>query len=263
MLLNTAPLWLSACVVVAIPTLLAMAGPTIIRRWVRLDTLSVNNEVAGFKFATVGVLYAVLLAFAVILVWQHFSEAEANVAREGGAAATIYRLIDGVEGEAGRAVHTNLTTYLETAIREEWPAMEKGRESAAVARALDSVYAAALSYRPTDPRGVALLQSILFELDQVTEARRARLLKATGIVPGIVWLVLCMGAVITIGFTFFFGTRNVRAQSLMTGGLALLVTSALLIVVAIDHPFSGTVKVEPEALIEVLQDFGHGPPKAR
>jgi hypothetical protein len=240
-----------------------MVGPSIVRRLVRLDTLSINNEVAGFKFATVGVLYAVLLAFAVILVWEHFSGAEANVTREAGAAATIYRLIEGLEGESARTLRASLTAYLETAIKEEWPAMEKGRESAAVTKALDSVYAAALSYRPTDPRGVALVQAILLQLDQVTEARRARLLKAAGIVPGIVWAVLCTGAVITIGFTFFFGTRNVRAQSLMTGGLALLVTSALLIVVAIDHPFSGSVKVGPEALVDVLQDFAHVRPNAR
>jgi hypothetical protein len=254
---------MSAIVVVIVPTLLAMAGPAIVRRWVRLDTLSINNEVAGFKFATVGVLYAVLLAFAVILVWQHFSDAEANVVREAGASATIYRLSDSLPGEAPGAVRKNLTTYLETAIAEEWPTMEKGRESAAVTRALDSVYTAALRYQPPDQRGVAILSAILHQLDEVTEARRARLLKASGIVPGIVWVVLCTGALITVGFTFFFGIRNVRAQSLMTGGLALLVSSALLVVVAIDHPFSGSVKVGPEALVEVLHDFGHAPATTR
>jgi hypothetical protein len=263
MLLNTAPLWLSAIVVVVIPTLVAMAGPTIVRRWVRLDTLSINNDVAGFKFAVVGVLYAVLLAFAVILVWQHFSEAETNVVREAGAAASIYRLSDGLQGEAPAGVRKNLTTYLQTAIAEEWPAMEKGGESATVTRVLDSVYAAALRYEPPDQRGTAIMSALLNQLDAVTEARRARLLKATGVVPNIVWVVLCMGAVIAVGFTFFFGTRNLRAQSLMTGALTLLVSAALLVVVAIDHPFSGSVKVGPEPLIEVLQDFGHVPATAR
>ncbi|HTS21244.1 MAG TPA: hypothetical protein VMN79_05470 [Casimicrobiaceae bacterium] len=255
MLLNTMPLWLSALIVVGLPTLVAMAGPSLVRRRVRLDTLSINNEVAGFKFATVGVLYAVLLAFAVILVWEHFSDAEANVAREAGASATIYRLSDGLDGEARGTVRKNLTAYMEAAIAEEWPAMEKGGESAAVTRALDNLYAASLSYRPGDQRGFAILSAILHQLDEVTEARRARLLKATGIVPTIVWVVLCTGALITVGFTFFFGTRNLRAQSLMTGGLALLVSSALLVVVAIDHPFSGSVKVGPEPLVEVLHDF--------
>ena len=62
-----------------------------------LARLRINNEVAGFKFATVGVLYAVLLAFAVIVVWEKFSDAENNVAQEAGAAATIYRLSWGIE----------------------------------------------------------------------------------------------------------------------------------------------------------------------
>jgi hypothetical protein len=56
---------------------------------VSLERLSSNNEVAGFKFATVGVLYAVLLAFAVIVVWEKFSAAEDHVALEAAAAATL------------------------------------------------------------------------------------------------------------------------------------------------------------------------------
>ena len=41
-----------------------------VRERVALHKLRANNEVAGFKFATVGVLYAVLLAFAVLVVWE-------------------------------------------------------------------------------------------------------------------------------------------------------------------------------------------------
>jgi hypothetical protein len=40
------------------------------------------------------------------------------------------------------------------------------------------------------------------------------------------------------------------------GALALLIFSGLLTVVAIDHPFAGTVKVGPKALIAVIDDFG-------
>ena len=67
--LTTLPLWLSAIILIVPTTLLAMAGPVIVRRYVEVSQLRTNNEVAGFKFATVGVLYAVLLAFAVVVVW--------------------------------------------------------------------------------------------------------------------------------------------------------------------------------------------------
>jgi hypothetical protein len=141
---------------------------------------------------------------------------------------------------------------------DDWAAMEKGVASPVATRALNRIYATALGYKPTDQRGVAILSEVLRQLSVMTEARRARLVKAAGIVPSIIWLVLSGGAVLTVGFTFFFGTENLRAQSMMTGGLALLIFSGLLVIVSIDHPFAGTVKVEPVAIFEVLQDLGRG-----
>lgn len=263
MYLTKASFWLSAILIVVVPTLIAMAGPFLIRRWVGLAKLRVNNEVAGFKFATVGVLYAVLMAFAVIVVWENFSRAENDVAREAGAIATIYRLSDGIDGEVRRALHANMTTYLETAIADDWAAMERGTSSMSVTRALDALYATALTYKPTDARGNIVLSEILQQLNAVTEARRARLIKASGTVPTILWHVLWAGAIVTISFTLFFGLENLHAQTAMTAGLSILIFSGLLVILAIDHPFAGYVKVSPEALVEVLHDLGRGTHTAR
>ena len=82
-------LWLA---LLALGTVLAMVGTVAVRRLVPLEHLRRNNEVAGFKFATVGVLYAVLLAFAVLVVWEKDNDAEASVAAEAGSAAALYRL---------------------------------------------------------------------------------------------------------------------------------------------------------------------------
>lgn len=41
----------------------------------------------------------------------------------------------------------------------------------------------------------------------------------------------------------------------MTGALTALVFFGLLTVIVIDHPFAGTVKVQPESLVHVLEDF--------
>jgi Protein of unknown function (DUF4239) len=253
--LTTQPLWLSAALLVGLTTLIAMCGPALVRRRVGLEQLSTNNEVAGFKFATVGVLYAVLLGFAVIVVWEKFSEAESNVAQEAGASATIYRLAKGIDGPTGTALHGALTGYLRVAIDKDWPAMERGYASVDVTHALDNLYTTALHIQPADRRESVVLAEILHQLDLVGQARRARLVMAAGIVPGIVWLVLFGGAVLTIGFTFFFGTENLRAQTMMTGALSLLIFSGLLTIIAIDHPFAGSVKVGPEAIFAVLEDF--------
>jgi hypothetical protein len=100
------------------------------------------------------------------------------------------------------------------------------------------------------------LAEALHRLDVVTQARRVRLVLAPGVVPGVLWFVLFGGAVLTIGFTLFFGTENLRVQAMMTGILSFLIFSGLLVITAIDEPFAGVVKLEPEALSAVLEDFG-------
>jgi len=63
------------------------------------DYLRGNNEIAGFKFATFGVIFAVLLAFAIILIWERFNQADTDVANEAG--ATALRLTRGLDAEHG------------------------------------------------------------------------------------------------------------------------------------------------------------------
>lgn len=254
--LGEVPLWLSGILLVGGMTLLSMVGLILVRRRVSLDRLRTNNEVAGFKFATIGVIYAVLLAFAVLVVWERFNRAEEYVAQEAAAAATIYRLAAGLGDQEGASVRGSMTAYLKAAITEDWPAMARREHSPIATQALNDVYTAVLRYRPVDQRGAVVLTAVLHQLDLITEARRARIVVASGIVPGVVWLVLLGGALVTIGFTYFFGTENLRAQTLMTGALSLLIFSGLLLIIALDLPFAGTVRIEPEPLALALKDFG-------
>lgn len=251
----TSPLWIQTLLIVVVPTILAMLGPWVVRRFVALENLSTNNEVAGFKFATVGVLYAVLLAFSIVAVWEKFNEAQATVEREAGAAATIYHLLSGLGADERKAVHAALTAYLKSAIDEEWPTMAEGHANRATWHALQGIYAALLVRDTATQNDVALKTEIFHQVDLVTQARRVRLLAAEGDVPGPLWVVLAGGAVLTIVFTFFFGTRNLRAQILMTAILALLIFGELLIAVALDRPFTGGIRESPDALVHVLHDF--------
>jgi hypothetical protein len=254
--LTTRPLWLSALILIGPTTAFAMAGPFIIRRFVSLSRLRTNNEVAGFKFATVGVLYAVLLAFAVVVVWEKFNDADNRVAAEAGAAATVYRLANGIGGDQGAAIRNVMNNYLNLVIAKDWPAMQQGRSSHAATDALSEIYMSVLTFRPADNSGAILLGELLRQVDLVSQSRRARLVTADGIVPGVIWVVLFSGAVLTIGFTFFFGTKNIRAQAAMTGVLSILIFAGMLTIISIDRPFAGPVNVGPEALVAVFNDFG-------
>jgi hypothetical protein len=252
--LTTQSVWFSAFLLLVPTTLLAMAGPAIVRRYVKVDRLRVNNEVAGFKFATVGVLYAVLLAFVVIVVWEKYNQADADVAQEAAASATIYRLSYGLDDQHGGAIREALSAYLTAAIKEDWPAMEHGKASRAGSLAMTALYQAVLKFHVQQNESVVLAE-LLRQVDTISQARRARIVAANGAVPDILWVTLFGGAILTVCFTLFFGTENLHAQMLMTGALTLLTFAGLLTVIAIDQPFGGGVRVPPSALITIYDDF--------
>jgi hypothetical protein len=255
--LTTQPLLLAVLIFIVPATLLAMAGPYVVRRYVKLSRLRTNNEVAGFKFATIGVLYAVMLAFAVVVVWEKFNQADGVVASEAASAATVFRLAGGLDPEHGGAISRAVAVYLTAAVSKDWPAMEQGAESTEVTRALNDIYVAVLKPHTSTAGNSVALAAVLQQLDSMSDARRERLVVANGVVPDIIWVMLFVGAAVTIGFTFFFGTDNLFAQSMMTGALAVLIFAGLLTIVAIDHPFAGSVKVGPEALSKVIEDFAN------
>jgi Protein of unknown function (DUF4239) len=254
--ISSLPLWLSFFLVVVVTTLAAMGGPLIVRRSVGLERLVTNNEVAGFKFAVIGVIYAVLLGFAVIVVWEKFRDAEVAAGREASAVIAVHRLAEALNTDAGANVRQRLTEYVQVVIVDDWPAMARDKISPQAGQALDALYAAVLSVRPAGLRELAIMSDLLTNLDAITQSRRTRLVLATGIVPGVLWVVLLGGAVVTLGFTFFFGSQSIRAQTLMTGMLAAIIFMALFVAVEIDHPFTGPVSVGPEALHNALEALG-------
>ncbi len=251
--LTREPLWLSGLILVGLASLIAFLGQRVVHRYVAFERLPTNNEVAGLKFAMVGRLYALLLAFSIFLVWQKYSDAEKTVEKEAGAAAAMYHLSSGLGEAQASPLRNALTVYLQSAISDEWPAMDSGKQSGKTHLALGAVYKAILGPAASQ-RNVALIFELFEQVDTLTQARRSRILAAEGTVPNILWAVLFVGGAATIGFTFFFGTMYLRSQILMTALLALLICSELLIVVALNQPFSGTVKVGPGALADVVAD---------
>ena len=81
LLVNELPLWLAALLVVAAAEIFSVGLLLLCRVVYGVSHLSLNNEVAGFKFAVVGLFYGVLLAFVVIAVWEDYRNTETAVRR--------------------------------------------------------------------------------------------------------------------------------------------------------------------------------------
>jgi hypothetical protein len=253
-LLNDAPLWL------VIPALLFLLelysiGLMLFCRWKwGADRLKVNNEVAGFKFSVIGVLYAVLLAYIVIVVWQDYNGTATAVRNEAKAVGDLTALSYALPDAEGNEIRTLVADYAHEVRQNEWQTMAQGLPSATTAHALAHLTHAIFALQATQIRD-PLLQQALQLLATIEDSRNERLDSANGSVPPIVWLVLVAGGLITLGYPALFGTSSIAAQILMTAALAALVALALLPAILLDFPFTGPVTLSSDAFEEALQQM--------
>src|SRR5438552_12637272 len=93
----------------------------------------------------------------------------------------------------------------------------------------------------------------LTRLNNLAQYRRLRIFAGNDTVPPVVWLVILVGGVITVSYTYFFGMKNIKAQYMITATLTVTITLILFLIYVLDHPFTGTSKVSAEPLKEVME----------
>jgi hypothetical protein len=245
--------------IVVLPALVVVLQIGLRRRWPALREGD-HNEVAGFIIAVVGVIYAVLLAFVVIVSWENFSHAEQVVGNEASALRTIYRDSSAFPPQVRDQLHDTVRRYATAVVDTEWPAMARGEPgSPEVAHIFDET-SQLLANLPTDTPGQQQYQGVEADrFNDLVAARSERLDFVEQGVPAVLWIALVVGAVVTIGFAMIFGMRSTVLHTLMTASLTALIGVLLFVAVAIDHPFAGDVAVAPTPLERVLSDFGQPP----
>ena len=102
-------------------------------------------------------------------------------------------------------------------------------------------------------------RAFLSALTTLSDGRRDRLELAGSTVPKVVWIALFGGAILNVAFTLFFGTRHIWVQMVMSGMLTAVIFIALFAIIAMDHPFYGSVRVSLEPIEYVLTTVGNQP----
>jgi hypothetical protein len=243
--------------------LAAVAGLALVQRLVPATIRKEHNDVAGFIYAVLGVIYAVLLALVVIAVWEDFGRARDTVEAEANALAEIFWLAYQLPEPEGRELQELCRSYAEEVVDEEWPLMEEGRtplmehtqETTHGWVLIDEIRATVQGYEPRTAAEEQLYAEGLDQIQRLADARRARLVQAEEGLPTVLWVVLVVAGVVVVGFAFLIGMENAWAQALMVVALAGVIALVLFTIGAMEHPFSGGARVGPESFELVLNRF--------
>jgi predicted lipid-binding transport protein (Tim44 family) len=247
---------LDAVVIIGLSVVVSLIILWLVRLVVSHEQLKPHNEVSGFVYAVIGVIYAVLLGFAVISVWEEYQEAEDNANAEANAIGDIYRIAAGLPDAARPSIQEPALAYSSAVIDAEWPAMRRGEApSAEAVEQLDALWDAFYQVDVATQREEGLYAAGLSEMDELSDHRRQRIVQSDEGMLGIMWGVLIGGAILTVLFPCLFGVENGLVHSLIICTLAMTLGLLLYLVYDLNHPFQGDVHVQPDGFTLVLEQL--------
>ncbi|HEX4534089.1 MAG TPA: hypothetical protein VH000_07650 [Rhizomicrobium sp.] len=247
-------IYLLAVLIVGGTLTFTAGGVLIFRPIVRRYLGSSHNEVMISLFGAAGVIYAVLLGFLVVVVWESYDGAHQNLGQEAATLVPLYRLTYGMEAQEGAKFRTLIRQYAHAVIDDEWPQMGAVPTGSAKARraigAIDHMFAT--MDRATKAADAQVDGEFLDLKSVVVADRNQRLLKATDTIPWVMWLGAVGGGVIVIFMSFLIYMERAQPHVVMASFMGALVGLLLFIMAAMSNPFTGPLALSADHFRQAL-----------
>lgn len=219
-----------------------------LRRKINWETFRENHEVGGFLFNALGLIYAVLIAFVVYATWSDYSDAKGYCDMEANTLQDLFINSEGFSENVQVPIKNKILEYIQDVINKDWPMLsvdERNPESKEKLIELWKLYINIDTLK--NEKEKLLFQQSLIKLNEVTDYRRLRILSSQDHIPAVIWTVIIIGAMTSIGFSLFFGTKNLQIQATMTTLFTMTNLFIFYLIVCLDHPFTGDIKIKPDS----------------
>ncbi len=252
------PTWLQALLIVGGAVLAAVLLELTARRLIGQEVRRQHNDVAAAMFGVIGVTFAVLLAFVVMLTFEGYGAARTAVAGEAAVARDVADAAAGLQEPARTDLRHSVSAYLSQVMGAEWPAQAAGQSNQSAEAALAALNRQAALVRPVLPGEAAYHAAVVTALARLQDARAVRQSTAANRVPSIVWIVVLLGGVLTIAAGSFLGAPSLRMHMAMSATLAASGALVVVLIVALSQPYRGDFRISTSPYQHALSQLNAG-----
>ncbi len=243
-------------IVTAVAVAVAIAAGLAVQRFVPVEDRQENNDVAGIAFAIIGVLYAILMTFVIVSVWEAGDGAQSSSRAEARAVVDLNHYADTLPAAEGAAMRELTGEYTRIVVQQEWPAMAEGRPvgragSAVVSRLWKTVDA---PLPGGDDAAVNRQSEARADLRALTVNRDARLAAAGGGLPKVMWLALIVADLLTLANALMFGVKGSGEYLTIIAMLSAMSALMLFAVYELEFPFQRGESVTVDVFTTVVDD---------
>jgi hypothetical protein len=263
------PSWLVLVLGVGLAVALSCGGQLLVHRFVADANFLDDNDLNGYISGTIVTLFAVLIGFVTVVVWQQYDSMRDRVAAEASDVAGVWHDAVGLDPRARTAVRKDMLGYVKLMIDQEWPQMRStghvGPQGSAYIMDATTDVGGMDAKTNTQSNAqvtiIGLLNGLHAERDQRLEANQSPA------VSGFMWAIMLFGSFAVVVFCYMFGASHRITHLIMTGLVAGVIASMLILTFELQYPFRGDNGISPAVwtgLLAHIQDMDeHGSPEMR
>jgi Protein of unknown function (DUF4239) len=239
--------WLIAVLVIGLWTGISLIGLYICHRRINVNTRHKDTETVGLTFAIVAVVYAVLLALITVDVFETFSKADAIATAESNKLSNLMLDSAGLPPKLAEELRSDINKYIDIVVNSEWPSQQAGKLGVKAFlpgwTLLAHVSTELAAFEPASPGQSVDKSEMMHTMNDLIKARRGRIIAAGQHLPAVIWKMLLLGGMLSVGYTYLFGARTFGIHVAITGLIASTIGLVFVLIITLDYPFRGSVSV--------------------
>ena len=205
--------------------LFAIGGLLLVRRFVlpRLHISHHDGHFSGTMVHSVMVFYGLALALIAVNVFETYADVSKIVSTEATALAMLYRDVSGYPEPIRSQLQKELRDYVYQIIHGAWPLQAHGQVPNEGVERMNRFQGILVTFEPATDGQKLLHAETLRAYNNMIQARRMRLDAVLTHLPGVMWIVILLGAVISLSASFFFSVDDVRLHAILVTLLAIFI----------------------------------------
>ena len=200
-----------------------------------------------------GVLFALVVGFIAVEVWNTFDRAKTAVATEASALRAVVLLARNFPTEQSARIDALIKRHVEVAVQQEWPEMAHQRATLSpLATHLLEALHTTFALKPADDIQQSAKPEMISSLRTALDARRQRIVISESAVGAVKWVAILFQALCVLIAIAMVHADNRRACAITLTLFATGVALSVLLIAAYSRPFTGEISVGPDLLKQVI-----------
>lgn len=258
------PIWLyeiqplqAALIMLAFIEVISLAGLLLARRFInpRLRRSEGVNDAISGTVQAIGVFYGITVGLIAVGVWNTHSDAMELVSHEAASISALYRDVSGYPQPLRDELRGKLRDYTVFVIEQAWPAQKKGQgQNLDIGTGiLDDFQSKLYAFEPATEGQAALHRETLSGYNKLLEYRRLRIDAVGSRLSGVMWAVIWVGAVISIGVAYFYQIEDPKLHAILVALMAGFLAIVLFMIIINDKPFYGYAGISSDPYKLILE----------